>query len=412
MIEKNRTNLIYFFCYLSLLVGFYFNEDTAGGQIQDYNTHLALVEIFQKGIIKFLLDYDSRCCVAHSPFHIIYMLLLKELFFYETIARLINLHLVLFIPLFFYKSLELISEFNNNNLKKILPALLFLSPYFRSGAIWIDDNILGLLFFTISVYFFLKSKKNNYKSFLHIFLNVFFLALSAYFRPIFSIFSIFFFFEYLLNIKKKTFILYIFLNLIISLPAIYYVFILEINLWISSHITQTNILTLSSLSVSVIIFYLAPLVSLNYKIIRKNIKINYFIIIISTLYFFLLYAYFNYPFNYSGGIIYRILYSILKNNLVFIAFISVIFYLIILYFYKSSSKRYSDILIFVLLITTQVSGIIYHKFYDPLIWIVVFLMLKGDFFVNYKKKFNIKKIKILFIFSSTFYICSIIKNFI
>ena len=160
ILSKKKIYALYFLSYLSLLLGFYFNEDTAGGQIQDYNTHINLVNIFiNKGIINFLLDYSSSS-VPHSPFYVLYILLLKKIFIYSEVARLINLHIVLFLPIFFYKSLYLIHKARRKDLIAIIPILLFLSPYFRSGSIWIDDNILGLSFFVISIYYFIKLRIN------------------------------------------------------------------------------------------------------------------------------------------------------------------------------------------------------------------------------------------------------------
>ena len=42
-ISKKYILLIYLFFYLSLLMGFYFNEDFAGGYVQDLQTHNLLI---------------------------------------------------------------------------------------------------------------------------------------------------------------------------------------------------------------------------------------------------------------------------------------------------------------------------------------------------------------------------------
>ena len=89
ILSKKKIYALYFLSYLSLLLGFYYNEDTTGGQIQDYNTHINLVNIFiNKGIINFLLDYSSSR-VPHSPFYVLYILLLDKIFIYSEVARLI-----------------------------------------------------------------------------------------------------------------------------------------------------------------------------------------------------------------------------------------------------------------------------------------------------------------------------------
>ena len=411
ILSKKKIYALYFLSYLSLLLGFYFNEDTAGGQIQDYNTHINLVNIFiNKGIINFLLDYSSSS-VPHSPFYVLYILLLDKIFIYSEVARLINLHIVLSLPIFFYKSLSLIYKTRKNDLITVIPILLFLSPYFRSGSIWIDDNILGLSFFTISIYFFIKLRINNYKDMLLIFFHVFFLGLASYFRPIYSIFSIYFFFQFISNFKiQKKFIFYIIINIFISFPAIYYIFILKENFWITSHILQYNIITSASLSTSVMFFYSIPYFLINYKITKNCIRLNYISALLTVIYAILLMNYFYYDLQYSGGVLYKISKIIFKSDYLFIGLSSIIFYIFI-----SIVKKYeylNEFLIFFLLIFFGVNGIIYHGYYDPLLYIIFFLLIKNPVYDIFNKNISNKKCFLLFIFSILFYMASAFKKYL
>lgn len=411
ILSKKKIYALYFLSYLSLLLGFYFNEDTAGGQIQDYNTHINLVNIFiNKGIINFLLDYSSSS-VPHSPFYVLYILLLGKIFIYSEVARLINLHIVLSLPIFFYKSLSLIYKTRKNDLITVIPILLFLSPYFRSGSIWIDDNILGLSFFTISIYFFIKLRINNYKDMLLIFFHVFFLGLASYFRPIYSIFSIYFFFQFISNFKiLKKFIFYIIINIFISLPAIYYVFILKENFWITSHILQYNIITSVSLSTSVMFFYSIPYFLINYKVIKNCIRLNYMSALLTVIYAILLMNYFYYDLQYSGGVLYKISKIIFKSDYLFIGLSSIIFYIFITIIKKN--EYLNEFLIFFLLIFFGVNGIIYHRYYDPLLYIIFFLLIKNPVYDIFNKNISNKKYFLLFIFSILFYTASAFKKYL
>ena len=411
ILSKKKIYALYFLSYLSLLLGFYFNEDTAGGQIQDYNTHINLVNIFiNKGIINFLLNYSSSS-VPHSPFYVLYILLLDKIFIYSEVARLINLHIVLSLPIFFYKSLSLIYKTRKNDLITVIPILLFLSPYFRSGSIWIDDNILGLSFFTISIFFFIKLRINNYKDMLLIFFHIFFFGLASYFRPIYSIFSIYFFFQFISNFKTlKKFIFYIIINIFISFPAIYYVFILKENFWITSHILQYNIITSASLSMSVMFFYSIPYFLINYKITINSIRLNYLNALLTIIYAVLLMNYFYYDLQYSGGVLYKISKIIFKSDYLFIGLSSIIFYIFI-----SIIKKYeylNEFLIFFLLIFFGVNGIIYHRYFDPLLYIIFFLLIKNPIYNIFNKKISNKKYFLLFIFSILFYIASAFKKYL
>ena len=109
-----------------------------------------------------------------------------------------------------------------------MTGLIFLSPTFRSLSIWPDSRILGLTF-TLSILYFLKFKDNL--NFNFAIMNVITCALSAYISPNFSVFSLFFFYGYIKIFKlisKKIFIISI-INLLLAIPAIYYIFVLEIN---------------------------------------------------------------------------------------------------------------------------------------------------------------------------------------
>jgi len=411
ILSKKKIYALYFLSYLSLLLGFYFNEDTAGGQIQDYNTHINLVNIFiNKGIINFLLDYSSSS-VPHSPFYVLYILLLKKIFIYSEVARFINLHIILFLPIFFYKSLNLMHKARRKDLVSVIPILLFLSPYFRSGSIWIDDNILGLSFFVISIYYFIKLKNNNYKNIFLIFFHVFFLGLASYFRPIYSIFSIYFLFQFIYNCKfQKKFLFYIIVNIVISFPAIYYVFILKENFWIISHILQYNIITSVSLSMSVIFFYSIPFFFINYKNAKNLIRLDYFIALLTVVYAGLLINYFYYDLQYSGGVLYKMSKKIFKSDYLFIGLSAIIFYIFISIIKKY--KNLNELLIFFLIMLFGLNGIIYHRYFDPLLYIVFFLLIKNPIYEIFNKNINNKKYFFLFGFSILFYIISAFKKYL
>jgi hypothetical protein len=156
IIQKKIFFSIYFFLYLSLIFGFCINEDFAGGFIKDYDLHFDLInKIFNKSIIYGLLNYDIYY-VPHSPLFILYLIVIKKIFVFDFLLRLFHLHLSLLIPFFIYLSIKIKYKIINYDLKLLLPAIFFLSPYFRAGAIWADDNIFSLIFLSISIFFLLK----------------------------------------------------------------------------------------------------------------------------------------------------------------------------------------------------------------------------------------------------------------
>jgi hypothetical protein len=102
--------------------------------------------------------------------------------------RLVNVHIILIIVIFFYKSLKIKFYYIKKEILYLISIALFLSPTLRSLSIWPYPLIYAILFFTISIYFFLKfekDKKDNYK---YALLNTLFLAISSYFTPNFCFF--------------------------------------------------------------------------------------------------------------------------------------------------------------------------------------------------------------------------------
>ena len=168
--------------YLSLIVGFLFNENLTGGARNDYLAHKEIIFKFSINFIETFLNYNQES-TRHSPILLIILSFFKKIGFSDFFVRIINLHFLLLTIFFFYKCIKI--KFNNYN-KKILyliALLLFLSPTFRSLSIWPDSRLHGLLYFIISIYFFLNFKKENNKKlkFKFALLNTLFLCLASYF---------------------------------------------------------------------------------------------------------------------------------------------------------------------------------------------------------------------------------------
>ena len=411
-ISNFKIAILYFFSYLTLLLGLWLNEDFTLGYIKDYELHLKTSQIFNNGIIYGLLNYEEMQ-MPHSPIYLYYFTFLQNLFNNEFVAKIINLHISLLLPFFVYKSLSIKKEFSNNNYIFLLPLIFFISPYFRSGTIWIDDSLIGLIFFSISVYYFIRYTNNKKLSYL--FLNTLFLSFAAYIRPIFCLFSLYFFFQYffILNSKNK-FFYYIAFNLLLSFPAIYYIFILGINDWFENYLFRRNIITVLSLTISLIAFYLLPYIIFyikNNKVFSlKPIEFISLIIFAISLFFF-----FNYDLNYSGGIFFKISRFVFGNNFLFYFISSLSFLLIIKMFILSTKqdKKIPDlIVIFILIIFELVDGVVYHESYDPLFYILIFLMFDNIYIKSFISSLNKSKFILIIFFSTSFYFMSIIKTLI
>lgn len=410
-LKKNFLIIYYLVLYLTLLVGFYFGEDFARGFKYDYEIHQNLIkDLFNVSISYGLLNYDQNY-VPHSPLFIIYIVIFKKIFVYDEVFRLINLHICLLIPIFTGLALKHRFNLKKNDPIYLLPSIFFLSPYFRAGATWTDDNILALIFFCISLLYFIKFEKDKSKT-KYIILNTIFLAASCYLRPIYCIFSIYFFVIYFINFQfQKKFIIYILINFLLAFPAFYYVFILGINKWIFTYLFRENIITPISLTSTLICFYLFPF--LIKDILKK--KKEFFCLknlFIFGIFFILILFYFSYERDYSGGIFYRLSNIIFGNNIIFLIISSSSLLILFIIFGKKISFKNLDILLIIILFLLEIDGIVYHETYDPLIYILIFSLFKNEILKKFISLLNLSKLILLFGYLLLFYISSVFRTLV
>ena len=191
MVTKKHTIIILTILYFSLFGGIYINEDLIGGAFNDYKGHFHISEEFRNNFLYTFFNYDELRH-RHSPF---FYILRSTLPINEMFQRLFFLHIFLFIPIFFYKSLKIKFKSVPKNNLKLLASLLLIFPTFRSYSIWPDPHLLGMLFFIISIYYYLKFVENK-QILKNSAISTIFLALSAYSSPNFGIFVIYFFYQF------------------------------------------------------------------------------------------------------------------------------------------------------------------------------------------------------------------------
>ena len=162
MSHSNKLNIIIIFAllYLSLIIGFLFGENSSGGAFTDFGLRTSIINQFIADFKFAFFNYDTLGD-RHSPILPIIIYYLLQLGLELSEIRFLHLHLLPLIIFFSYKCL--ITKFSKVE-KKILfliSCVFFISPIMRSTAIWPDSRILGLLFFIISLFFFLKFKKKR-----------------------------------------------------------------------------------------------------------------------------------------------------------------------------------------------------------------------------------------------------------
>ena len=411
MANSKKINLIIILIYFTLVFGFFYGEDTIGGAFNDYNSHAHIAEKFKSNFFYTLINYDDLGH-RHSPiFYIIKSIFLN---FGDLGQKIIFLHLFLLIPLFFYKSLKIVFKETPKTNLKLLSTIILLFPTFRSYSIWPDPHLIGTLFFTISIYYFLKFRENK-NFFKNSLLNTFFLSLSAYCSPNFGMFAIFFFTNYYLKFKiSKEIIIISFVNILLSIPFFLYLFIFKINFLfnISGWNIGDDFYSINNISnkiiiiISLIFFYLFPFIlskSIRYNfkyIIESKVELTiYLILFFLACYFFNFFEAYNLT-NSGGGFIYNFSKTIFKNDLLlFILCFFAYIYLIQIFIYDKN-----NLLLFIILILSNPQITIWQANFSPTIYFLILLLFNLEL---KKDTIKIKTIYFNYIYFSLYLVSSI-----
>ena len=416
--------------YISLLLGLFLGEDFLGGAAIDYRKILTnKLSIFKEDLLYYFKNY-SELNLRHSPiFQVIHIFFLNT-FNNDLVFRVINIHINLLIVVFFYFSLKV-------KLKKnlvILTAVLFILPSFRSYSIWPDSFLFGFLFFMISIYLsqkFITCDEN--KKIYYAYLNIFSLSIASYISPNFAPFSIFYFYIFFDYFKvSKNLLKIIFLNCILSLPAFFYIFIMDNNFldfdgstWVKNHSTLslTNIVNKIIILPTIFIIYFIPFLIIDFKstIIFISTRINklnyfhYFLILLPIICFNQLSYEETNNILGGGGLFYNLLKSF--NSLeFFLSIISSISILVILLFTVDNLK--SNFFIFCLILSNP-QLTIYSVYFDLILITCIFLFFDNDQ-LKFKNMFNKRNnalkfflyylcILLLYVFKDNYY--NFIQNF-
>ena len=419
----NYEEIIFLFFYLTILLGYFFNEDTLGGARHDFLYHYKISESFNNDFFQTFKIFGDTTTgsvfnTRNSPIFWIIIGFFDKVFSLEII-RFLNSIISLLIAIFFFKCLTL--KFNNQ--KKIslilLSSAIFLSPTIRSLSVWPYSLTWGLLFFIIPIYYFLKLKDNSSTkiNFIISIKLMFFLILSSYIYPSYGIFFLYFFYHIYQKIKFSKYLFFLFFySLILSIPAIYY--ILDTNMLSSftaaqglkvSNSEAYNLSNKIMIIFTMFLFFILPI--LNFKKIFFDIfKINFIIFLLIFLFTILNIYFFNFPFvdggRWGGGFFHKLSNMLFDNNFIFY----IVFILSLIVSYSVLSKNWNNYLLLILLILFNPQFTIYNKYYDPLIFIL-FLTL---FEFNMKEHFFNKKHKYLqfFSFSGGYLMLALLKNYV
>ena len=199
-----------------------------------------------------------------------------------------------------------------------------------------------------------------------------------------------------------------------SKMLLFYAFVLDINFWFSNYLFRSGFITSFSIIIAIFFFYSIPFLLPN---IKQNFQMSNFKfenLVFSIIFLFLLIFYFDYNISYGGGIFFKLSILIFGNNYLFYIFSLISLNVFILIFFDSIKDKDTifDLVLLLTLFLLDIDGVFYHETYDPLLYFIYFLLVKNRIYVNFTKKFTNKKFILLILFSSSFYVLSILKTII
>jgi len=390
------------------------NENSSGGGKIDHDYLFPLIiklsENFSEGLELF---FNSRGSIIHSPvFYIFISFILKisnSLFF----TKIFYIVICCTLPLIFYQIL-IIKNSRENLFIFFLSLIIFFSPYFRSSAIWLLGDNLSLIFFSLSIFYYLKTEKST--KLINYFLCLFFLILCCYLRYYYFLFSIFYLLQFFSKISFKQFFLLLLFCLILSIPAFVYVNYIIINynfLSFVSNKSSTNFYNNFLIISSIIFFYIFPFILIQFKELKNFIKKNKKFILITLLsltsLYFLTYIN-NDQFivnDYGGGVFFKFSKITNLNTKIVIYIVSFLSLICMQFlFQKNLTLNY---FILIILVFTFPLAVIFQKYFDPLLFLVFFGLVKSKILDQIFNE-NLKNILIIYFYFVSFFIISTTYN--
>ena len=102
--QLNKEILFLFSLYVSLVISFYFGENSTGGAILDYNNQKMISSKFLSNFKDTFYNFDNFS-TRHSPVLIIILSYLENFFSSDAVIRFIYLHICMLLPFLFFKTL-------------------------------------------------------------------------------------------------------------------------------------------------------------------------------------------------------------------------------------------------------------------------------------------------------------------
>jgi len=423
--KVNQLSLLYiliFISFLSLALGFYFDENSAGAGSYngDIETVWKNIQIFLNNDLSSSINHKDYI-TSRTPlvylFHEIFNPFLENIVTYRRSVFAISLSL----PILFYFCLREKFTKEENVLLLLISSTICLSPYYRTSSFWGLEENFGLIFLLLaylSLNKFLKSKKENgYQIHLLLFVTTLFSSCCVYFDQKLIIIPIICFLKIILSNKFLKFkILSTIYYLIQSLPYIYLILLwggLIPSVLIEGRKLGSEIFFYHiGYSSTIIAFYLFPLLMFKEKGILNLIKSfflnkkNYYFIFIFLAYIF--YLVISHDFNQQSvegkGVIHKISLILFNTNLSKMIFIYFSFFLSWLIILIYIGNKLNDFLIVVYLFILSIFlWPMFQEYFDPLILLLAFTFFTTKIYINYKNSIILFTYLLIFLIGANVY---------
>ena len=393
--RKNYPIYIFFLVLFSFIIGFFLNEDSAGGGLTDFGHEWVSFLEFKK------FGLDALTSIKYESSRTPLFLILNYFNIFavnEFTYRLTNFIFNFLIIFTYYLCLKEKKEFNLDNILLIL-CILILSPYFRTTSFWAHQENLPYLFFFLSFIYLIKFEEKITENTFSKLIAISILSSLSFYSDQKFIFLSFYTFLYVCYTFKfnfqKIFIVFL-IYVATAIPALYLFYIWGGIVPKQSQFRIGFYYENISASISIISFYFIPCIIIFIKnLFDKKIKISYDKKDIIILFIFLVINILTVPsFNSSwgNGIIIKIFF-ILKNllgiNLIFLKFIYILFlqasFIVIYLLLKKNALNFLPLVIVVIL--SALVERTYNEYFDPLIVTLIFIFFKfNKSFLDNKQK--------------------------
>jgi hypothetical protein len=373
--------IIYFILSISLILGLILGEDSSGGgSIVDFHSTWILVEKpFDPQSMRFEFKFPLHYWIAFIIFKI-----LNDVFLFKLFYVLVTLLL----PFLFCKCLEIkFSDVEKNKLF-LFSLILLLLPSVRTSAVWPNTQITAIFFFLISIYYFLKWEQLNdfVKINKSLMLTLTFMSLAVYTRQIYALIYLYFVFIFYKKFSFKKFLQVCLITLIFAIPGLIFVIIWPKIIQVTFDSSLQNSLLVN---LSIISFYLVPFFFIIFALNKKKFILDNKFFIFSTLsiiFIFISSNYFDYNFKMGGGVLMKVSLLLIGDYKLF--FLSS--FLGLISCYLLCKNNLSNIVLTLLIIFGISAYVIFQKYHEPMMLILMFLIYKNDDFkLFFKKKLNI-----------------------